>query len=253
MCSSIVPSSHARDRYPLRWVTRSGLVLHTQHQSSDTSASMIPSKHLASRRKSTSPSIPPLCNSSSRHPFLHRCPPFLELVVCPLRMTRWSLFSRPSPSYTTSWDSTLTDGRVDGTSPPGLDKTLALWWGRRFWISSDNLLKAVGRYRLELAAPMTRLSQSRCSISFLSVCPVPTSSPLLPKRIRLYNRFLTARSHCHFPHPLVLARHDLDEPPAFQAPVRCSSPLSAGAAPVSGPTQPILRPRHEMFIGTSPR
>ncbi len=32
---------------------------------------------------------------------------FLELLFCPLRMTRWSLLLQtPSSSYTTSWDST---------------------------------------------------------------------------------------------------------------------------------------------------
>ena len=69
MCSSIVPTrvSHARDRYPLRWVTRSGLRSpYSAPILADTSASMIPptSTLRASRRKSTSPSIPPLRNSS---------------------------------------------------------------------------------------------------------------------------------------------------------------------------------------------
>ena len=99
MCSFIVPTrvSHARDRYPLRWVTRSG---HRSPYSApildDTSASMIPSTSTlrASRRKSTSPSIPPLCNSSSRSILSLTTVVLLfsRLVVCPLRMTRWSLF-----------------------------------------------------------------------------------------------------------------------------------------------------------------
>ena len=71
ICSSIVPTrvSHARDRYPLRWVTRSALRSpYSAPVLDDTSASMIPSTSTlsASRRKSTSPSIPPLRNSSSR-------------------------------------------------------------------------------------------------------------------------------------------------------------------------------------------
>ena len=62
--------SHARDRYPLRWFTRSGL-RSPYSTGADTSASMIPSTSTlrASRRKSTSPSIPPLRNSSSRSIF----------------------------------------------------------------------------------------------------------------------------------------------------------------------------------------
>ena len=97
MCSFIVPTrvSHARDRYPLRWVTRSG---HRSPYSApildDTSASMIPSTSTlrASRRKSTSPSIPPLCNSSSRSILSLTTVVLLFSSLFPLRMTRWSLF-----------------------------------------------------------------------------------------------------------------------------------------------------------------
>ena len=99
MCSFIVPTrvSHARDRYPLRWVTRSGLRSpYSAPILDDTSASMIPSTSTlrASRRKSTSPSIPPLCNSSSRSILSLTTVVLLfsSFLLCPLRMTRWSLF-----------------------------------------------------------------------------------------------------------------------------------------------------------------
>ena len=99
MCSSIVPTrvSHARDRYPLRWVTRSALRSpYSAPVLDDTSASMIPSTSTlsASRRKSTSPSIPPLRNSSSRSILSLTTVVLLSraFFLCPLRMTRWSLF-----------------------------------------------------------------------------------------------------------------------------------------------------------------
>ena len=99
MRRSIVPTrvSHARDRYPLRWVTRSGLRSpYSAPILPDTSASMIPSTSTlrASRRKSTSPSIPPLRNSSSRSILSLTTVVLLfsSFLLCPLRMTRWSLF-----------------------------------------------------------------------------------------------------------------------------------------------------------------
>ena len=48
----------------------------------------------ASHRKSTSPSIPPLCNSSSRSILSLTTVVLLfsSFLLCPLRMTRWSLF-----------------------------------------------------------------------------------------------------------------------------------------------------------------
>ena len=99
MCRSIVPTrvSHARDRYPLRWVTRSGLRSpYSAPILPDTSASMIPSTNTlsASRRKSTSPSMPPLRNSSSRSILSLTTVVLLfsSFVFARLRMTRWSLF-----------------------------------------------------------------------------------------------------------------------------------------------------------------
>ena len=106
--------SHARDRYPLRWVTRSGLRSpYPAPVLDDTSASMISSTSTlsASRRKSTSPSTPLLRISSSRSILSLTTVVLLSQArLCPLRMTWWSLFIQTLYSwYTTSWDSTGSD------------------------------------------------------------------------------------------------------------------------------------------------
>ena len=59
-------------RYPLRWVTQSGLRSpYPAPAFTEASAPMIPLTRTASasRRKSTSPSIPLLCNNSNMSPY----------------------------------------------------------------------------------------------------------------------------------------------------------------------------------------